>query len=187
MDGKKLACVVLMMILSGIAYGTQMIQKRAHAMKAEVESADADAHAAQDQRNNADTELQRLQFDTHDLRQFLTEWEPVIDRVQTSQQADQTVQTLLRNSGILTVSQKFEVRDAKESKIIPKVFQATLVVQDDFSKTLNWLGELERKLPLARVTFCRVKQGETGRQVNLEIHLDVPLINLEAVEDAPRK
>ena len=38
MDGKKLACVVLMMILSGIAYGTQMIQKRAHAMKAEVES-----------------------------------------------------------------------------------------------------------------------------------------------------
>ena len=42
---------------------------------------------------------------------------------------------------------------------------ASLTVQDDFAKTLNWLGELERKLPVARVTSCRIKKGDAGNRV----------------------
>jgi hypothetical protein len=61
--------------------------------------------------------------------------------------------------------------------------QGTVIVQDDFAKTLNWLGELECKIPLIRITTCRIKQGETGRQVNLEIHFEVPLVDLNAALD----
>jgi len=187
MNGKKIACVVLMLIIAGVAYGTQMMQKRSKAMNEEAEMAETDAKMAEGQREVASTKLQALEYESQDLRQFLKDWEPLVRRVQSSQEADQSLQSLLRNSGILTVSQKFEVKDSKDGKMMAKVLQGTLVVQDEYSKTLNWLGELERKLPFARVTVCRLKQGETGRQINLELHFEVPIVNLDAKPEEVKK
>jgi hypothetical protein len=187
MNGKKIACVVLLLILAGMAYGTQIMQKRSKAMNEEAEMAETDAKMAEGQREVVSTGLKALEFESQDLRQFLKDWEPLIRRVQTSQEADQALQSLLRNSGILTMSQKFELKDAKDGKMFSKILQGTLVVQDEYAKTLNWLGELERKLPFARVTVCRLKQGETGRQINLELHFEVPIINLEAKQEETKK
>jgi hypothetical protein len=187
MNGKKLACVVLMMIVAGIAYGTQIMQHRSAAMVEEANGAETDANMAKSQCEVAETTLKRLEFDSAELRQFLKDWEPAIRRIQSSQDADQALQTMLRSSGILTISQKFEVKDSKDGKMIGKVLQGTLIVQDEYSKTLNWLGELERKLPFARVTVCRLKQGETGRQINLELHFEIPIINLDAPAEEPKK
>jgi hypothetical protein len=187
MNGKKMACVVLMMILAGIAYGAQIMQQKCKSMDAEAEAAETDAKSAETQRTVVETTLQKMEFETQELRQFFKVWEPTISRMQSAQDADQALQSILRNSGILTVSQKIELKESREVKIVPKVLQCTVVVQDEFSKTLNWLGELERKMPYARVTTCRLKQGETGRQVNLELHLDIPIVDLNAKPEEPKK
>jgi hypothetical protein len=187
MNGKKMACVVLMMILAGIAYGAQIMQQHCKSMNAEAEAAETEAKSSETQRTVVETSLKRLEFDTQELRQFLKIWEPTVSRMQSAQDADAALQSMLRNSGILTVSQKIELRESREVKIIPKVLQCTVVVQDEYSKTLNWLGELERKMPYARVTVVRFKQGETGRQVNLELHLEIPIVDLDAKADEPKK
>jgi hypothetical protein len=187
MNGKKIACVILMMILASIAYGTQIMQKRAKGMLEEADNAETDAKTAETQRKVADTEVTNLKFKTQDLRQFLKDWEPNIKRMQTTQEAEQALQSIVRNSRILIVSQKFEVRENRESKITPKLLQGTLIVQDEYAKTMNWLGELERRMPLTRITSCRVKQGDTGRQVNVEIHFEIPIVNLDAQMDDQKK
>lgn len=183
MNGKKIACVVLMLLLAGISYGTQIMHNRSKAMSEEAESAESDATMARTAAEVAETNLIKLKYDTQDLRQFLGEWEPHIKRLQSVQEAEQMLQSLLRNTGILTVSQKSEMKENRENKIIPKSLLGTLIVQDEYAKTMNWLGELERKMPLARITSCRLKQGETGRQVNLELRFEIPLINLAATEE----
>ncbi|MFZ4763527.1 MAG: hypothetical protein ACOYMN_01135 [Roseimicrobium sp.] len=185
MNGKKIACALMMMIVAGIAYGSQIMQKRAKAMLEEAETAESGVSTAKSQREVAETLLKRVEFENRDRRQFLKDWEPSVKQIQTGQEAEQALVSIVRNSGILTVSQKFEVKENKEQKMIPKLLQGTLIVQDEFAKTLNWLGEVERKLPLARVTVCRLKQGETGRQVNLEIQIEIPVINLNT--EAPTK
>ncbi|HSI62837.1 MAG TPA: hypothetical protein VLE43_06950 [Candidatus Saccharimonadia bacterium] len=185
MNGTKIACVVLMMLVASIAYGTQMMHKKAKAMKEEAEMADTDCRAAESASEVANTELIRLKYDSEDLRQFLDEWKPFIKRIQTVQEAEQIFQSLLRNSGILTVSQKFEVREQRDNKMMPRFLQGTLVVEDEFAKAMNWLGEMERKIPLSRITSCRLKQGETGRQINLELRFEIPIINLDAPLDEP--
>ncbi len=187
MNGKKISCVILMMIVAGIAYGAQIMQQRAKNMREEADTAETDAKTIETQAKVAETETVNLKFKTQDLRQFLREWEPGIKRLQTTQEAEQTLQSAIRNSHILVVSQRFEMRDMRESKITPKVMQGTLVVQDEFAKTMNWLGELERRLPLMRINTCRLKQGETGRQINLEIHFEIPMVNLDAQADEPQK
>jgi hypothetical protein len=187
MNGKKLACVVLMMIVAGIAYSAQILQKRSRAMIEESSNAETDAKNSETQCKVTENEVTTLKFKTQDLQQFLKEWQPVIKRIQSTQEAEQALQSLVRNSHILTLSQKTEMRDNRENKVVPKVLQGTLVVQDDYAKTMNWLGEIERKLPLTRITSCRLKQGETGRQVNLEIRFEIPMVNLQAEMDEQKK
>ncbi len=185
MNGTKIACVLLMMLLAGIAYGTQIMHQRAKSAYDEAETAASDAQTAQTNATVAETALLKVKFDTQDLRQFLDEWTPHVKRIQSVQDAEQAMQSVVRNSGILTVSQKFEVRELRDNKMIPKVLQGTIVVADEFSKTMNWLGELERRVPLARITSTRLKQGETGRQVNLEVRLEIPLVDMNASQEAP--
>ena len=51
MNGKKIACVLLMMIVAGIAYGAQIMQQRAKAMQEESDAAETDdAHRLAPQR-----------------------------------------------------------------------------------------------------------------------------------------
>lgn len=187
MNGKKIACIILTMFVAAVAYGTQMMTQRTKAMREEAEIAESEGHNAESDTEVSKVTLAKLREETQDLRQFLKEWEPVIQRIQTQQDAERAILSVVRNSGILLVSQRFDLKSASSNPLIPKVLQGILIVQDDYAKTLNWLGELERRLPLARVTTCRFKQGETGRQLNLEVRFDLPLVALRAPIDAAAK
>ena len=180
MNGKKLACIILLMLVAGVVFGTQVMTKRAKAVAEEAEGAETEKMTAESESVMATSAFVRLKNDTQDLRQFLETWTPVIGRIQSSQDAEQTVLGALRNSGILTVAQKFEVKPGGGNPLMPKIFQGAITVQDEYTKTMNWLGELETTIPLMRLTTCRLKQGETSRQVSLEVHMEIPLINLNA-------
>jgi hypothetical protein len=181
MNEKKLACVLLLMTVAVVAYGTQVMTIRARTMRQQAEAASMDAATARTDAETANIGLIRLKSETQDLRQFLSSWTPSISRLQSGQDAEQALLGIIRNSGILVVSQKFETKENRGANaLLPKSIQGTLTVQDDYAKTVNWLGELECKVPLIRITSCRVKQGETGRQLNLEIHFEVPLVDLNA-------
>ena len=180
MNSKKLVCIVLIMVIAGVAYGTQLMTQRAKAMREEAENADMEAHQAATEAEVAQKLLVRTKDETQDLRQFLKEWEPVLQRIQTPQEAESAVLSLVRNSGVVILSQRFDTKTASTNPLIPRILQGSVTVQDEYSKTLTWLGELERKIPFARLTSCRFKQGETGRQLNLEVHIDIPLVDLTA-------
>ena len=76
MNGKKIACVILMMIVAGIAYGAQIMQKRSKAM---IEEATNRGDGRQDCREpvqDRETAVTTLKFKTQDLRQFLKDGSP---------------------------------------------------------------------------------------------------------------
>lgn len=187
MNGKKVAALILILIIASIAYGSQMMQKQSSAMRAEANQAEEDCETSLQARKNKVTELARVEFDCKEFRQFLLRWKPIIEHLQTGQEAEQALMSIVRNSGILVLSQKFEVKESHGSPLIPKSLQGTLITQDEYGKALNWLGELERKIPLIRVNSCRIKQGENGRQINMEVHFEIPLVSLDADLDQPKK
>jgi hypothetical protein len=172
---------VLIMLLATIAYGTQTMMKQSARMQAASNTAADSLQQSEDAARLKMIELVNYTKETEELRGFLKSWTPLIDRVGTAQEAENAVSSILRASGVLTISQKLEVKDFRDSNIlIPKSLLGTIVVQDDYAKTMNLLGELERKLPLSRITSCHVKQGDTGQRINLEFHIEIPLVNLKA-------
>ncbi len=187
MNGKKVACLVLIMIIATFVYGAQTMQNAAAAMLKEKDIANEEYIDAETECFKEEAGLVRHTDETRELRQFLTTWTPVINKFQSGQDAEQELMKTIRNNSLLTLTQKFEVRENHTNPLVPRSFLASLTVQDEFSKTMNWLGEIERKIPVARVTSCRVKQGDAGRRVNMEIHFEIPLINLQAVFEEVKK
>ena len=85
---------------------------------------------------------------------------------------------IVKSGQVFATSQRTEVlSNDKDNGFIPKRLRAHLIIQDEYSKTLNWLGNLEESLPSSRLSNYRLTRGLSGNDVQLEITLDWPLIN----------
>ncbi len=179
MNGKQLACVMLMMIVGIVTYTGQIVHKKADAVRAEARAAQDAAQTAENERQIAEITSKRVDSESADMRRFLDTWTPLIDNVQTSQEVENAIQASIRAAKLYVDSQKFEPKISRAGKLIPKMVKATIIAEDDYPKTMNWLGELEKKLPLARITVCRMTPGKDTKSVRMELSLEVPIINLK--------
>ena len=189
MNPKQLACLLLMAVVGLITYVGQMVHKRVVGMKLSAEQAETDAKNAEGARQTAEIMAARTKADTEELRRFLQAWLPYIDKAQTEQEVESAIDVSLRDKGInLVRSRKSEAKSMRDNKIIPKTVLTTLVVEDEYAKIMNWMGDVERRVPVARVKTCQITGGGGPRLVKLDIALETPLFNLaEAAAPPPPK
>lgn len=188
MNPKQLACVVLMMFIGLATYFSQIVHQKVAAMKKSAEMAQQDAFAADSARQTAEILTARTRAETEEIRRFLQSWTPYVDRAQTEQEVEGIIEFSLREQGITLVrSRKTELKNYRDNKTIPKAVLTTLVIEDEYAKVLNWLGDIEKRLPLARVKTCRITGGSTARQLRLDVSLETPLIDLTVVAPAATK
>lgn len=178
MNGKQLACIVLLMIVGAITYGAQIVHRKAEAVVAEAEATKQDAKIAADGTKNAETRLKLQEHDAKDLQGFLKAWTPQIQRLASRQEVEGAIQANTREKGVFVVNQRFEEKNNSGQRMMPRSILATLEIEDEYPKVMNWLGEMEKKVPLARVTSCRISSASTGAQIHMEVALEVPLIDL---------
>jgi hypothetical protein len=187
MNPKQIACVVLLLIIGAMTYTAQMIHKTVTTTRAEAEDAETAAVTAENERSTAEIETAVFKTETDDIRRFLRSWLPAIDHVQTQQEAEQTIELSLRERGInLVRSRKTESKQAAGNRIIPKSVVTTLTIEEEFAKVLNWLGDIERRLPTARMKVVQITGGSTGAQLKMEVSFETPIFDLASV-DADKK
>lgn len=188
MNPKQLACVVLMMFIGLVTYFGQIVHKKVAAMKKSANMAEQDAISAEGLRQTAEILTARTKAETEEIRRFLQTWTPHVDRSQTEQEVESAIEFSLRERGISLIrSRKTEVKVARDNKVIPKTVLTTVVIEDEYAKVLNWLGDVEKRLPLARVKVCRITGGSSARQLRMDVSLETPLINLAADAGASSK
>jgi hypothetical protein len=181
MNPKQLACVILMAIIGLLAYVGQMGHKKTLAMKKDADLALQDSIAAESARQTAEILTTRIKAETDEVRRFYKTWTPYIERVQTEQEVESAIELSLRDRNIsLVKSRKSEVKSTPLNKLMPKTVLTTLVIEDEYAKVLNWFGEIEKRLPMARVNTCRMSGGSTVRQMRLDVTIETPLFNLAA-------
>jgi hypothetical protein len=183
MNPKQLACVVLLMIIGGMTYAAQMVHNKVSSTRSEAEDAETAATTAENERSTAEISTAMFKADTEDVRRFLRGWLPAIERIQTQQEAEQTIELSLRERGInLVRSRKTELKTSANNKIIPKSLLTTLTIEEEYAKVLNWLGDIERRLPTARMKVVQITGGSTGRQLKMEVSFETPIFDLAAAD-----
>lgn len=183
MNGKKVACVVLMMIVGIFAYAGQIMHQKADTKIRAADTAETAATNAEGELSIAQISVEKTRADAEHLVKFLESWQPHAERFQTQLEVESAIQSSLRNTGVLVMSQKFESRDLRMNPVVSKVVRAALVVEDEYAKAMNWLGELERRIPLTRIMSCTITGGENGRLVHAEISFEIPIMNLSDEKD----
>jgi len=188
MNPKQIACIVLLMVIGAMTYTAQIIHKTVATTRAAAEDAETAAVTAENDRSTAEVQTTMLRTETEDVRRFLRSWLPAIDRVQTQQEAEQTIELSLRERGInLVRSRKTEVKQSAGNKLIPKSVVTTLTIEDEFAKVLNWLGDIERRLPTARMKVVQVTGGSTGAQLKMDVSFETPIFDLAAADAEKKK
>ena len=188
MNPKQLACVILMMFIGCVTYFAQIVHKKVGVMKKSADMAQQDAIAAEGARQASEILTARTKAETEEIRRFLQSWTPHVEKAQTEQEVESTIEFSLRERGISLVrSRKTEVKISRENKVIPKSVLTTVVIEDEYAKVLNWLGDVEKRLPLARVKACRITGGSSARQLRMDVSFETPLINLASEPVAAAK
>jgi hypothetical protein len=177
MSNQKLACIILLILIAGLVFGTQKTRNRTLVAKNADLAAQSEAENAELQRRITEANLNTLEKKTAELRQVFREWLPHFQTFQTPQSGEQRISDLVLKGGVFVLSQRFEVTNPDETAAVRSVLVADLVFEDDYAKTLNWLGQLEEAVPNCRVTKCRLTRGERGNAVHLELKLEIPILN----------
>jgi hypothetical protein len=191
MNPKQLACVLLTTIIGVMLYVAQIIHQKVTSMRQEAEDALSAATNAETERSTAEIKTAVLKTETEEIRRFLRAWLPAIEKMQTQQEAEQTLELTLRERGISLVRQRSsELKLSNTNKLIPKSVLTSITIEEEYGKVLNWLGDIERRIPVARMKSVQLTGGSTARQLKLVAAFETPLFDLKAVEvkkEAPKE
>ena len=183
MNHKQIACLMILFLCAVIAQGVMMVRKRTVAMQAAAEAAQRDAEVAAVALSAQKALLDDLTQKSSPLLKYLEAWEPHISRFTTQESGELDVSALVKQAGLILLAQRFEVVPNKSNTsipnsadgTIPQIARAHLTIEDDFIKSINWLGELESKLPSARISNLELARGQSGNDLRMDVVIDVPL------------
>ena len=176
MQAHKVACLVLIIFAAGMLYGVNQLRNASVEARENASLKETEAKQATQQAQLAQIQLKSLDAKSAPLRQVFREWEPHFESYRTAQAAEQRIVEVIREGDVFLISQKFESRDLDSQALISEALVADLVVEDDYSKTLNWLGRLEEEIPSCRITRCNLTRGERGNDIHLELQVQIPVL-----------
>lgn len=186
MNNKHIAVLVVLLLCILIAQGLLSFHQRVTAVQKAAATAERTAKTTEITLRGQRVVLDELKRNSGDLIAFLDLWEDHLSRISTPEGGEVNVNTLVKQAGLFLLAQRFELTANKaEGSVageatIPQIFRAHLTIEDDFVKTINWLGEVESKLPTARVSNLQLTRGQSGNDLRVNLALDIPLARARA-------
>jgi len=184
MNNKHIACLVILLIGVLLVQGVMMVRTRALAKQSAAEDARRETDTAREGLATQRAILDDLKRKSAGLIQYLNEWEPHFERLSSAEASELNVNALIKEASLVLLAQRFEILPNKVSStngaagaspVIPQIARAHLTIEDDFLKTINWLGDVESKMPIARVSNLDIVRGQSGNDVRVNVVIDVPL------------
>lgn len=175
MNRKHMASLIVALLAAAAVYGTLWTKDRLTAMKKAESSARAKSEKASADYTRELSELSTLRNRSDSLIRFLDAWEPYFEGMNTPQTAELGVSLRIKEDGLITLAQRYEPVGLRGEVTIPRVMRANLTIEDDYVRTLNWLGKIEQQIPTLRISNLRLTKGQRANDIKQEIVLDVPL------------
>ncbi len=179
MNRKHFAVIVVGLLALLMLQGVVEVRKRLVALQNEVADAQALAGGTELLLGTERAAMRGIEETSAAMREFLDAWVGPLSQVDTPEGGELNVASRVKEAGLVTLAQRFEVAANAGNDAIPRVLRAHLTFEDDFAKTLNWLGQVEETMPSSRVTDLKIVRGENGNDIRLNLVLDVPLLAKE--------
>jgi hypothetical protein len=175
MSKKHVACVVLIVVIAIVFQITMTINQRMQKMKGEAERAKNKVAATTNQLNIERNQLAGLKRSSQSLIDYLGIWQPYFRAVDSAQNAELKISLQVKEDNLVSLSQKYDVISNKGNSYIPQIMRSQLTFEDDYARLLNWLGQIEAKLPTLRTSRIRLVRGTGENDLKMDLVLEQPL------------
>lgn len=178
MNNHKTACMLLLALVAVMLYGVNSLRNATSKAREISQLSQSEAESAEQSAQLAEIQLKTLDSKTAQLRLLYEEWKPHFDSHRNPQDAERKIAEVIREGDVFLLSQKFATTELEKDSIISEALTADLIVEDDYAKTLNWLGRLEESIPSCRITKCQIQRGDRGNDVHLELQVQIPIVSI---------
>lgn len=177
MNNHKAATILILLLVGLMGFGVHKLRTKAVTAREATKAAKAQAEQAEQQEKIAEIKLKTIDAKTAHLRKIYTEWIPHFESFKSSRAGEQRITDVVREGDVFLLSQRFNYREIDKGDLISHALIADLVVEDDYAKTLNWLGKLEESIPSCRISSCKITRGDRGNNIHMELTVQVPVLN----------
>ncbi len=176
MNKHKAACLLLSAMILLMAFAVTKVRGKAVLARQDSDMAKAQAESAESQKKIAEIKLKSIDSQTSELRKVYAEWLPHFEAFQNTGDGEQRIAEVVREGDVFLISQKVKSEKVKESGLITHALIADLVIEDEYTKVLNWLGKVEEQIPSCRISKCVITRGDRGNDIHMELKILVPVI-----------
>ena len=176
MNNKHVACGIVALFIVVLVQLTLWVQ--GHRTKVQNEAgaaqqAESDANAQLTQERSQLGELRRQ---STELIEFLRIWQPYFSTIDNPQSAEVNMSMQIKDANLVNLAQRFELTPTKGHASIPNTLRGFLTFEDDYVRLMNWLGDLEVKMPTVRTSSVRLSKGTRTNDLRMEVVLEQPLL-----------
>jgi hypothetical protein len=176
MNQKHIACGVIALMILALIQSTLWVQNQRTKVQKEAEAAQMEEETARAQLALERSHLSDLRRQSADLIEFLRIWQPYFTTITNPQSAEIAMQMRVKDANLVNLSQRFESAPVKNNTSIPSSLKALLTFEDDYSKLLNWFGNLEKAMPTVRTSSVHLTKGTRANDLRMEVVLEQPLL-----------
>ena len=176
MNNKHVSCGIVALFIVVLVQSTLWVQGNRTQVQNEAsaaQQAEADANAQLNQERGHLSELRRQ---STDLIEFLRIWQPYFTTIDNPQSAEVNLSMRIKEANLVNLAQRFEQSPLKGNASIPSTMRALLTFEDDYARLMNWLGDLEVKMPTVRTSSARLSKGTRANDLRIELVLEQPLL-----------
>lgn len=176
MNNKHIACGVVAIFIVVLVELTLWVQGHRTTVQNEAsaaQQAEADVNA---QLTRERSQLGVLRRESSDLIEFLKIWQPYFTTIDTPQSAEINLSMRIKEANLVNLAQRFEQAPVKGNASIPNTMRAFLTFEDDYARLVNWLGDLEVKMPTVRTSSVHLSKGTRANDLRMEVVLEQPLL-----------
>jgi hypothetical protein len=176
MNSKHISCGIVALLIVLLVQFTLWVQGNRTKVQNEAAAAQQEESDAGAQLNRERSQLGDLRRQSTDLIEFLRTWQPYFTTVDNPQSAEVNLSMRVKEANLVNLAQRFEQAPLKGNPSIPTSMRAYLTFEDDYSHLMNWLGDLEVKMPTVRTSSVRLAKGTRANDLRMEIVLEQPLL-----------
>jgi hypothetical protein len=177
MNSKHGACIIIGGLIGLMGYGTLVMNRKLTDLEEQEMTAEAAYDTSFQLRQTEHGRLLKRQRETEGIRDYLKSWEPFFARVDSGDKADRIFDTRVKQGGILALNKSSEATQVKKDSVISQTVLATLVFEDDYKKSLEWMSSFEGEVAASRVASCVITKGQRGDDVKMELAFEFPLLS----------
>lgn len=176
MNHKHISCGIIALLILAMVQLTLWVQNNRTKVQREAADAQLQEDTANAQLSRERSQLADLRRQSADLIEFLKIWQPYFITVDTAQSAEVNMQMRVKDANLVNLSQRFESAAVKGNDSIPSSLRSLLTFEDEYSKLLNWLGNIEVSMPTVRTSSVHLSAGTRPTELRMEVILEQPLL-----------